>query len=175
MASMGVKWEFIIEKAPWQGGFYEGMIQNTKRCLKKALGRSSMDFESLRTLLVEIETTINNRPLTYVYDDVESISYPLTPSQLVYGRQLSLTPSDRQFNIISTNRSLTKRAKNQSRLLDTLTNRWRTEYLLSTSWAWKGNHWCWGPTFDTPGVAIKSWCGRRWPTSLPWRNRWRKI
>jgi hypothetical protein len=49
----------------------------------------------------------------------------------VYGRQISLTPSDRQFDIISTNRSLTKRAKNRRRLLDTLTNRWRTEYLLS--------------------------------------------
>ena len=30
MASRGVVWEFIVEKAPWQGGFYERMIQNTK-------------------------------------------------------------------------------------------------------------------------------------------------
>ena len=66
MASEGVKWDFMVEKAPWQGGFYERMIQSTKRCLKKILGRSAMNFESLRMLLVEIETTINNRPLTYV-------------------------------------------------------------------------------------------------------------
>ena len=110
---MGVKWDFVIEKAPWQGGFYERMIQSTKRCLKKILGRSAMNFESLTTLLVEIKTAINNRPLTYVYNDDEGISYPLTPSQLVYGRQISLTPSDRQFDIISTNKSFTKRAKNQ--------------------------------------------------------------
>ena len=90
-----------------------------------------MDFEALRTLLVEIETTINNRPLTYVYDDVEGISYPLTPSQLIYGRQISLTPNDRQFDIVSTNSSLTKKAKSQRRLLEQFTNRWRTEYLLS--------------------------------------------
>ncbi len=90
-----------------------------------------MDFESLRTILVEIEATINNRPLTYIYDDDEGISYPLTPSQLVYGRQISLTPSDRQFDIISTNRSLTRKARNQKRLLDHFMNRWRTEYLLS--------------------------------------------
>ena len=131
IASKGIKWDFIIEKAPWQGGFYERMIQSTKRCLKKILGRSCMNFESLRTLLVEIETTINNRPLTYVYDDEEGISYPLTPSQLVYGRQISLTPSDRQFDIISTNQALTKRAKNQRRLLQQFTKRWRNEYLLS--------------------------------------------
>ena len=90
-----------------------------------------MDFEALRTILVEIETTINNRPLTYVYDDVEGISYPLTPSQLIYGRQISLTPNDRQFDIVSTNCSLTKKAKSQRRLLEQFTNRWRTEYLLS--------------------------------------------
>ena len=90
-----------------------------------------MDFESLRTILVEIEATINNRPLTYIYDDDEGISYPLTPSQLVYGRQISLTPSDRQFDIISTNRSLSRKARNQKRLLDHFMNRWRTEYLLN--------------------------------------------
>ncbi|XP_028412044.1 uncharacterized protein LOC114534773 [Dendronephthya gigantea] len=121
MASKGIKWDFIIEKAPWQGGFYERMIQSTKRCLKKILGRSSVDFESLRTLLVEIETTINNRPLMYMYDDEEGISYPLTPSQLIYGRQISLTPSDRQFDIISTNNVLTKRAKKHRRLLEQFT------------------------------------------------------
>ena len=32
MASRGLQWEFIIEKAPWQGGFHERMIQSTKRC-----------------------------------------------------------------------------------------------------------------------------------------------
>ena len=53
---------------------------------------------------------------SYVYDDEEGISYPLTPFQLVYGRQISFTPSDRQFDIISTNQALTKRAKNQRRL-----------------------------------------------------------
>ena len=37
LASKGVTWKFIIEKAPWQGGFYERMIQSTKRCLKKLL------------------------------------------------------------------------------------------------------------------------------------------
>ena len=72
MASKGLKWDFIKEKALWQGGFYERMIQSTERCLNKIIGRPAMNFESLRTLLVEIETTVNNRPLTYVYNDDNS-------------------------------------------------------------------------------------------------------
>ena len=131
LATKGVAWDFIIKRAPWHGGFWERMIQCTKRCLKKSLGRTSLDFEALRTLLVEIETTINNRPLTYLYDDEEGISYPLTPSQLIYGRQIDLTPNTRQFAIISTNQSLTKKAKYHRALLKQFTHRWRKEYLLS--------------------------------------------
>lgn len=108
-----------------------GSEWSTKRCLKKSLVRPPLDFESLRTLLVEIETTINNRPLTYVYDDEEGISYPLTPSQLIYGRQITPTPNDRQYDITSTNQSLTKKAKYHRHLLCQFTNRWRKEYMLS--------------------------------------------
>ena len=41
-----------------------------------------LSFEELPTLLVEIESTLNNGPITYVYDDEEGISYPPTPSCL---------------------------------------------------------------------------------------------
>ena len=52
--------------------------------LKKVLGRATLNFEQLRTLMVEIESVINVSPITYVYDDTNSIPYPLTPSDLVY-------------------------------------------------------------------------------------------
>ena len=130
LATRGVTWQFIIEKAPWQGGFWERLIQSTKRCLKKNLGQTSLTFEELGTILVEIEATLNNRPLTYMYDD-EGISYLLTPSQLIYGRQINTTPNDRQFEIVSTQQALTKKAKYQKRLLRQFVNRWKREYLLS--------------------------------------------
>ena len=75
--------------------------------------------------------TINDRSITYVYNDVEGISYALTRSQLIYGRQIELTPNARQFAIISRNQSLTKKAKYERTLLQQFTNRWRKEYLLS--------------------------------------------
>ena len=40
-----------------------------KRCLKKAVGRASLSYNEMRTNLIEIEATLNNRPLTYIYDD----------------------------------------------------------------------------------------------------------
>jgi hypothetical protein len=60
-----ITWEFITEKAPWHGGFWERMVRSVKRCLKKAIGRASLSFGELRALLVEIESTLN----TFMYDN----------------------------------------------------------------------------------------------------------
>ena len=87
-------------------------------------------FEELRTILIEIEAVLNNRPLTYVYDDENGVSYPLTPSQLVYGRQLTMTVDGRQTEIVSTYQSLTKKAQHHNRLLNRFALQWGKEYLL---------------------------------------------
>ena len=57
---------------------------------------------------MEVEATLNNRPLTYMYDDLEGVSYALTPAHLLYGRRLVTRPSDQQFEVTSTAKSLTK-------------------------------------------------------------------
>ena len=126
-----VTWNFIVERAPWWGGFWERLVKSIKRPLKKLLGRSILSLKELRTILVEIETVINSRPITYLYDDVDSISYPLTPSNLIYGRRISSTPNSAQHEIISTYRSLTRRARHHRNLLSQLTEQWKREYLTS--------------------------------------------
>ena len=131
LANKGVSWDFIVERPPWHGGFWERMVRCVKRCLKKSIGRTSLTFEELRTILVEVEATLNNRPLTYTYDDEEGVSCPLTPADLIYGSRISSTVNDKHFEIVSTNRSLTKRAKYHQQLLHQFTRQWRNEYLTS--------------------------------------------
>ena len=98
------------------GGFWERLIGSVKRCLKKIVVRSTLTLEEMGTLLVEIEGTLNNCPLTYLYDS-EGISQPLTSANLIYGRQIVGTANGRHFEIISTAQLLTKRARYQARLL----------------------------------------------------------
>ena len=93
LANRQIDWQFIMEQAPWWGGFWERLVRSVKRCLKKSVGRSLLTFEELRTLVVEIEATLNNRPLTYIYDDEEGLSYPLTPADLIYRKIPKITPS----------------------------------------------------------------------------------
>lgn len=82
LSNKRVNWNFIIQKAPWWGGYWERLVQRIQRPFKEILGRTTLTFDELRTILVEIEGVINSRLITYVYDDEDSISHPLTPSRL---------------------------------------------------------------------------------------------
>ena len=126
-----ITWTFIVERAPWWGGFWERLIQSVKRCLRKVIGRNIMKFEQLRTLLVEVEGIVNARPLTYVHDDTEGISYTLCPAHLLYGRRICHTPNSQHFEIVSTFQTLTKKWKSHKQLLNQFTTQWRKDYLLN--------------------------------------------
>ena len=102
-------------------------MQSTKRYLKKTIDHTSMTLEELRT----VESTLNNRPLSYVYDDVEGISHCLTPADLIYGHRNSAVPNDRDYEVTSTSQCLMKRARYQFRLLAEFNRQWRRDYLLN--------------------------------------------
>jgi hypothetical protein len=80
-----VKWKFNLERVPWWGGFFERLVGLVKRCLRKVLGNAKLTFEELLTTLVDVEGTLNSRPLTYIYDEVENDV--LTPNHLIFGRR----------------------------------------------------------------------------------------
>ena len=101
LSNKRVNWNFIIDA--WWRGYWERLVQMIKRPLKKIfIGRTTLTFDELRTILVEIEGVINARLITYLYDDEDSISYPLTLSDLIYGRRSTSTPNVSHQEIIST-------------------------------------------------------------------------
>ena len=56
-----IKWEFILEKSTWWGGFYERLINIIKNCLKKVIGKSFLNYEEMNTVLIDVEQTPNSR------------------------------------------------------------------------------------------------------------------
>ena len=124
-----VKWQFIVEASPWWGGFRERLVQTVKRSLRKVLFRSSVNYEELQTVIIDVEAIINSRPLTYVSDnDVEET---LTPAHLLLGRRL-LSTFDESFDDGADvdNTVLTKRMKYLKTLSEHYWKRFREEYLL---------------------------------------------
>ena len=81
-----LKWNFILEKAPWWGGFYEWLIGIVKSSLKKILPKSLLTFEELYTVITEIESVMNSCPLTYLSE--EEYQESLIPNNLIYGRDI---------------------------------------------------------------------------------------
>ena len=101
------------------------MIKLVKRCLKKVILNSRLTHEELLTLMKEVENVINNRPLVFVYDEVDEIV--LTPNKLLFGRNLPVVaPSDDVYN----EKQLSKRARYLDTLLDHWWHRWYTDYLV---------------------------------------------
>ena len=131
LADMRITWTFVVERAPWWAGFWERLVKSIKRPLKKVIGRTSLPYDQLQTLIVEIEGLLNARPLTYIYDDSESISFPLSSSHLVDGRRIVNSPNGQYLEVISTNKSLTRKLRHHRKLLENYARQWRTEYLQS--------------------------------------------
>lgn len=86
VSNVDIKWTFIVELAPWMGGFYERLVGLVKRSLRKTVGRKRLALVQLQTLIKEVEAVVNSRPLIYYGDDLNS-TISLTPAHF-----LSLNP-----------------------------------------------------------------------------------
>ena len=51
------------------------------------LGRAMVTLEELHSVLLELEAAVNDRPLSYVYGELEE-PQAITPSLLINGRRL---------------------------------------------------------------------------------------
>ena len=70
LASQSITWQFNLSKSPWWGGLYKRLIKEVKKTLYKTLGKTHLTFEQLETMLMDVERHLNNRPLTYVEDEL---------------------------------------------------------------------------------------------------------
>jgi len=92
VADKGVTWKFIVEAAPWWGGFWERMVATVKRLLRKVLGKFKLSFRALQFALKKIRGVINSRPITYEMDDHRE-PRAICPNDILLGRRPSIMPS----------------------------------------------------------------------------------
>ena len=80
-----ISWNFYTEKSPNKGGFIERLNATVKRTFYKVLAKRVLTFEEFRTLATYAHSAINDRPLTYLYSDIDSEYKALSPSMLMCG------------------------------------------------------------------------------------------
>ena len=125
LARMSITWQFNLSRAPWWGGQYERLIGVVKQALYKTIGNGLLSWTELENIILDVEVTLNNRPLGYVEDD--DIQLPiLTPNTLQFC-QPNILPELQDHHV--ENPDLRKRAKHIWRCKVALWKRWSSEYL----------------------------------------------
>ena len=125
---------------------------SVKRPIRKVLGNARLNFDNLLTVLLEIESNLNSRPLRYEYDEIGGEM--LTPSHLIFGFRLSslpdVIPSEEEECVPSAN----ERFHYLNKVRDHFWNRWRCEYLTDLREYHKGKYECQLRTVSVGDVVI---------------------
>ena len=83
------------------GRAVEALVKIAKKSLNVSLNEKRVNEETLKILLPEAESIINNRPLTASSDDINDLQ-PLTPNHFLIGRSFqniqSVIFSERDVN-----------------------------------------------------------------------------
>ena len=105
------------------------MAGSVKRTLQKVLENARLTNDELLIILLEIEGTINSRPLTYEYDGVGGEM--LTSPHLLYGfRLLSLPGAVPLEGDKEHESSMSERFQYLGKVRTHVWNRWECEYLI---------------------------------------------
>ena len=139
-----IKWKFNLSRAPWWGGQFERLIGVFKSAFRKTVGRGLLTFKHLEEVVLDIELTMNERPLTYVEDDPQLTI--LTPNSFLHTKpQMSIeTPP-----YLASSSALKKQLKLLRETKDALWQRWTKEYLTSLRERHKAQA---DPNHSYPGV-----------------------
>lgn len=131
------KWKYIVPRSPWWGGWWERLIRSVKLALRKTLNHNYVSKTELETILVEIESSINTRPLTYVSEYPDSSQY-LTPSHFLLGRVPHSKPSQEVEPSIVSSKDLTERECVKNQRLEHFWKVWSNNYITNLPQVVKG-------------------------------------
>ena len=82
-----IEWKFIPEHAPHFGGLWEAAVKIMKMHLRRIISNVKLTFEEMYTVLTQIESCLNSRPLVPLPPDDDGIEI-LTPGHFLIGRPL---------------------------------------------------------------------------------------
>ena len=128
LRQQNIDWKFNPPAASHMGGVWERQIRTARRILDTLLREhgSRLDDESLQTLMCEVESIINSRPLTVISSDVRD-PYPLSPNQILTMKTGIVLPPPGKFQ--RNDVYMRRRWRRVQYLCNLFWSRWKREYL----------------------------------------------
>lgn len=148
-----VVWKKIPSGASWMGGAYERLVPNVKNAIYRTFNHRTLTVEQFRTVLLEIEATINSRPITY--HGTEDDPIPLTPNDFL---QMRFETTDVDFSPTTdhdiSRKTLLAISRQGQAILNTFWKLWATTYLqeLRQRHQWNQRRTTKRSTTETPVV-----------------------
>ena len=127
LAREDIRWQFNLSRSPWRGGMYKKVIKDVKKTLYKTLCRTTLSFEQLKTVIVDLERQMNNRPLTHLESEGGE-EQVLTPNVLMWGQnahEIEETETEEDGDEVSKLHKRLKEVKQHA------WKRWKHEYIHS--------------------------------------------
>ncbi|UYV75384.1 hypothetical protein LAZ67_13000077 [Cordylochernes scorpioides] len=119
-----IKWNFNPPTAAFWGGWWERLVGLMKQLIRKVLGDKTVSYEELQTVICEVESAMNSRPLTAISE--ESGLVPITPAKFMCDNASCLFVPE--ADIVDSKFLKESHAKVQ-KLRETIRQRFRKEYL----------------------------------------------
>ncbi|XP_043215496.1 uncharacterized protein LOC122378464 [Amphibalanus amphitrite] len=120
-----IEWHFSTPAAPHMGGIWERMVASVKRALRAVLGRVVVSEETLSTVIVEVESIVNSRPLTHFSTDETDLE-AITPKHILLGHPACSLPP----GLFDPADPPCKRSWRRAQCIsDQFWRRWRREYV----------------------------------------------
>ena len=126
LIAKGIKWKFNAPVSPWMGGIWESLVKSVKRSLQVIIRNKLFTEECLPAFLCEVESILNQRPLSPISDDVNDLK-ALTPSHFIIGTYENTVPGVFHKQVID----YCQKWRSVQAAVDVFWNRWKKEYLPS--------------------------------------------
>ncbi|XP_039306359.1 uncharacterized protein LOC120358020 [Solenopsis invicta] len=91
LANDGTQWKFNPPSAPHFGGKWEAGVKSVKYHLRRVIGDTLLTYEEMTTLLSQVESVLNSRPLCPLTDDPDDLN-ALTPGHFLLGSAPVIVP-----------------------------------------------------------------------------------
>lgn len=119
-----IEWHMIPPRAPHFGGIWESNIKSIKMHLYRVIGSQLLTYEELLTVLTQVETILNSRPLCVLSED--PYPEPLTPAHFIMASPLTYLPA---APVAEETKTLRHRKELLDQMVHSYWKRWRLEYL----------------------------------------------
>ncbi|XP_051166519.1 uncharacterized protein LOC127284864 [Leptopilina boulardi] len=135
VAENSISWKCIPPYSPHMGGLWEACVKSAKSHLRTVLNDTPLTFEEFYTLLTQVESIMNSRPLCSQSTDPYDLT-PLTPGHFLIGSSFT---SILEKNHLDIQLNRLNRFQLLCQMQQSFWKRWSCEYLtqMQSRFKWK--------------------------------------